>query len=316
MFRQILVPVDGSARAVEAVDVARHLAWRVGASVTLVRVRVKEPLADLPAVLATHQDLERLVLELRAQGIDARHFVEYGNVPEGIAATADYRHADLIIMAPHHRGRLETLQHRSVTARLFSHASAPLLVWPEQGPGAKYSSFLHLPGSCVIVPLDGSDLAEQAIPFALAFVKEFGRPLLLVQVVPRVVLGGSGPATTWRAADRREKQHHAAQSYLKAVRLRLMAPGAQPIYSTLLDGDPAQQLLRLASSHEGSLLIMSTHGRTGVHRLLMGSVAAQVMRESPLPLLIVPPQAAVPLELDVGAAAVVQAKEGDQAPAR
>jgi nucleotide-binding universal stress UspA family protein len=295
MFRRILVPVDTSPRATEALDVARHLAERLDAS--LILLRVEQPVVDLRDVIADNQDLEGQVWALRKQGIDAHFLLQYGRPEQGIAETAAHEDTDLIVMAPHTRAGFDALRHPSVTIRMFSRAPAPLLIWPDVSPGKEFSSFLNVAGSLVLVPLDGSTVAEQALPFATAFAREYRRPVVLVRVVTPAFLAGARSETHSLEVETQAEQELEALSYLRSVRWRMISAGYSNTQSMVLRGQPATAILQAAENHNGSLLVMSTHGRGGLTRLLAGSVAAEVMRHTPLPLLVVPPRAPAPLSM-------------------
>jgi nucleotide-binding universal stress UspA family protein len=295
MFRRILVPLDTTSRAREALDVARHLAERFDAS--LVLLRIEQPVVDLPEVIADNQDLERRVQSLRIQGIDAHFLLQFGRIDHEIAETAAHQVADLIVMAPHTRTGLDAFWHPSVTARTFSRAPAPLLIWPDVSPSRAPSSFLTVAGSLVMVPLDGSAVAEQALPLAVAFAREYSRPILLVRVVTPVFLTTARPEAHPLEVETQAEQELVALHYLRSVRQRLVDAGFKNAQSMLLRGDPAAELRLVAETHDGSLLVMSTHGRGGLARLFAGSVAAAVMRHTALPLLVVPPHAAAQPEM-------------------
>lgn len=289
MFRRILVPVDGSPRGASAVEAARHLARRTGASMVL--LHVQEPMTYLEDVVKVNQELDLQVRELRTEGIDARHVVEFGSPEAGIAETASSQHADLIIMAPHRRSTLDALIHPSVTAHMFAESSTPLLIWPERGSCRDCTKFLNIPGALVIVPLDGSELAEQALPFATACAREYRCPVLLVRDIAPYTLMGAGLETSSLETEYLAGEVHTAQTYLAGVRKRLDVESRISAQSMVLVGQPEHELLRLAETHDGSLMVMSTHGRSGITRMLLGSVTTRVMRDAPLPLLVVPPHA-------------------------
>lgn len=288
MFDRILVPVDGTARGAEATEIARHLAGRFAARMTL--LRVEGALTSLEHVLADNRELERRASDLRQHGMHVVHSVEFGRPDKAITELAESERAQLIVMAPHHRAYLESLWHPSVTQRVLGRAPAPILVWPQQEPPRAYTQFLQIAGSHVLVPLDGSALAEQALPYAVAFAEEYARPLLLIRVVPPPLLV-SGRLDAYRA----ERDYHAreeceAHAYLAATRRRLCQEHAGlHVQSMLLSGEPWRELVRCAQTRDGGLMVMATHGRSGLGRALFGSVAAQLVRAAPLPLLIVPP---------------------------
>ncbi|MBI2162012.1 MAG: universal stress protein [Candidatus Rokubacteria bacterium] len=138
----------------------------------------------------------------------------------------------------------------------------------------------------VLVPLDGSRLAERALAAARQLVAHDESVLVLLQVVApvnpvhldRVVR--TGPGRTLAARRRR------AGRYLEKVRERLARRGVRARIRVRA-GDPATEILRAAPAERAGLIAMSTHGRTGVRRVLLGSVAEAVVRRAPLPVLLV-----------------------------
>lgn len=289
MFTRLLVPLDRSARDDAVLVVACGLARDAGAEVVL--MHVEDTPTGLPAVVLANQYLERRVNELRAEGIAARSVVEYGRTSDEIEAAAEEQQADLIIMAPRHREWLDALRRPSVTARMLSRAAAPLLVWPEHVEAGEVLSSLAVPGAAVLVPLDGLELVERAIPFATRFAREMGRPLVLVHVVTPVTLVGAGPATARLELETQASALREARTYLGVMRKRLAKDAGLEVQSMVLRGQPGAELVRIAESHTGSVMVLSTHGRNGFARLMLGSVAAEVVRESPIPVFVISPRA-------------------------
>jgi nucleotide-binding universal stress UspA family protein len=288
MFKRLLVPLDETPRDDEALAIARGLARRPGATVVL--MHVEEPIVDLPLVVGTNQYLERRATELRADGIEARYVVEYGQPAKEIGELAEQEQPDLIIMAPHHRAWLDALRHPSVTVHLLSRAPAPVLVWPEHSTSRDVLSSLAVPGAGVLVPLDGSELAEHAIPFATHLAQEFHRALLLVRVVAPVTLVGAGPETARLGLETQAGELHEARTYLGVIRKRLAKETGLAVQSIVLRGAPSQELPRIAGSHTGSVMVVSTHGRNGFARMLLGSVAADLVRSCPVPVFVISPR--------------------------
>jgi nucleotide-binding universal stress UspA family protein len=293
MFKRILVPMDGSTSAGEALLAAGLLAEHEDAGLVVAHV---EPLSRWTRADAVADDerIQREVEDLRWRGVRATYCVERGKPEESIAAIACGQNADLIVMAPHHRHLLEALRHPSVTARTFSLAAAPVLIWPEGLPGETFRGFLHLPNAAVFVPLDGSSEAERALPLAIAFAREYGRALLLVRVLTPVPFTGAGMPYSIDAQSQVEDEREARQ-YLGTLRRRLSAETGLTVQTMLLGGDAPRALARELEAHEGSLVVMTTHGRGAVARALVGSVATSLMRLTPVPLLVVPPAATLPV---------------------
>jgi nucleotide-binding universal stress UspA family protein len=288
MFEQILVPVDNTKRGAEAIAVASRLAERFGALLILLRVDDADTSTD--HLMADNLEMERQTAELRQRGLRVRHTIEFGRPDESIAELAQSTGARLIILAPHHRSLLEAMRSPSVTARLLGHAATPMLIWPEAAPGKALADFLNIPSSQIIVPLDGSQFAEQALPLAVGFARLFARPLLLVRVVVPQLTAAIWPETYGPEIRFEAEAQHEAEAYLAATRSRLHeGTGFQVVQSMVLIGQPDHEIRRCAKTHDGSLVIMSTHGRSGIQRALLGSVAARLARDAAAPLLIVPP---------------------------
>ena len=289
MIHRVLVPTDGSPRDDEAIALARHLADRFAASIVL--LRVEEPLVSLDEVVTDHHALEARVRGLRAAGLDVRHVVGYGQPATRIAEAADELRADLIVMAPHQRTHLEAWLHPSVTAHAVARSPVPLLVLPERALASGAAGFLQMPDARIVVPVDGSDVGEQALPFALAFARAYRRPLTLLRVVIPRRLAGAGPEGLRLSLQAQAQQELEARAYLAGIRRRLSGDRSVMVQSVLLRGEAERMIVRFATTHEGSLFVLSTHGRRGISRLIAGSVSTAVMHASPVPLLIVPPLA-------------------------
>ncbi|HEV2235983.1 MAG TPA: universal stress protein [Ktedonobacterales bacterium] len=305
MFKRLLVPLDETPRDGEALAVARELARRSGASIVL--MHVEQPITDLPAVVEASQSMKRHLSALRDAGIDARSFVGFGEPVHKIAESAVHERPDLIIMAPHRRAWLDAIRHPSVTVRMLAHAEAPVLVWPEHLLARDVLSSLSAPAAGVLVPLDGSELAERALPFATRLAHEFVRPLLLLRVVTPVTVAGAGPYTTQVKLAAQGNELREARTYLGGIRKQLARETDLTVESMVLHGSPSRELVRIAGSHAGSVMVLSTHGRNGFMRALLGSVAADLVRESPIPVFVIPPRAWQ--ERPSGATAAVGAEE-------
>ncbi len=254
MGTRILVPVDGS-----------------------VLLRVDSWLAARPRLAEADSALEQQVEGLRAAGLQAHYLLQYGHPEDGIANTAEYQRSDLIIMAHHHRKGLERLGHRSVVAHLLSRSPTPLLIVPDDMSAQAFMDLLSTPENSILVPLDGSALAERALPFAITLARVHHQPLLLVRVVP--------PLLRWGV------EESEARLYLEAVRERVSGETAAGVAMALVTGTPTDEILWSAEGRSVSLIAMSTHGRGGLARALVGSVATELLDRARIPLLIVPPGA-------------------------
>jgi len=139
----------------------------------------------------------------------------------------------------------------------------------------------------VLVPLDGSRLAELSLGALRRLgVSDSSAEVLLLQVVAPVNpvrLGRVAPSGPGRTLEERQRT---ARRYLERVRRRLAARGLR-VRLLVRAGDPAAQILRAAREQAADLIAMCTHGRSGLRRVMFGSVAEAVIRRTPLPLLVV-----------------------------
>jgi nucleotide-binding universal stress UspA family protein len=294
MFTRILIPVESAAQESQVIALVRLLAAHGPLDVTLVRAHSRMPESD--TLHATSAELDQLAARLRSDTVDAHYLLEFDGVEGGILDAATYTQADLIVLAPHVRHGLDALTRPSVTSKVMTSATAPLLIWPERAAMAGAEDLLHLPGAAVILPLDGGDLAERALPYALDLANMFGRSLLLVRVTPDITppmtVVGEGALVTPEIL-RAEQED--ARSYLAKVRERYGNDTVLPIQSMVMMGTPGLRILDLAAAHPGSVIVMCTHGRGPLSRAVLGSVTTQIIREGATPTLVIPPHAPAPL---------------------
>jgi len=143
----------------------------------------------------------------------------------------------------------------------------------------------------ILVTLDGSDLAERALQPAFLFAEKFGAEVTLLRVQPAneplTAAAGSGPQYM-QLSDMCEASERAdSEAYLHGIQQQWRATGV-PISTRLAFGAAPELIVRVASQINADLIVMSTHGRSGLNRFLYGSVAEAVLRGSQLPLLLIP----------------------------
>lgn len=145
----------------------------------------------------------------------------------------------------------------------------------------------HLKAPRILVPLDGSPVGERALSYLERVAGRAGSEVLLLQVVasvnPAPLVPKYGPSPVEVLETRRQR----AEAYLERVRRGLQRRGITARVM-VRSGDPAEEILACASTQGADLVLMSTHGRSGVRRVLMGSVAESVLRKSSLPVLLIP----------------------------
>lgn len=140
----------------------------------------------------------------------------------------------------------------------------------------------------IIVPLDGSPFAEQALEQAERLALHTGTALVLFVVLPEADAwqwNAEGSAPMW-FEDAKQMEVDGLKSYLVEAAEKLRARGLQ-VRTEMATGDPAEEVLHTAEGRSSNLIVMATHGRSGVQRLWLGSVAIKVVRGSTRPVLLV-----------------------------
>ena len=153
----------------------------------------------------------------------------------------------------------------------------------------------------ILVSLDGSEIAEQVLPHVEALAEKFGSRIILLRAImpPALPLMETPmglpvtPYTTEVYVEAAEDERRAASDYLKGVGDRLRKRGFQ-VEEVVIDGPAAGEIIEQAGALGTNLIAMTTHGRGGLERLLLGSVAEEVVRKAPCPVLLVRAKAETP----------------------
>ena len=290
MFEAILVPLDGSETAEQALPAARALAERCDLPVQLLAC-----IADGGAVSDAAMAQAELARQYLA-GVAKRHFpapdrvtahVAHGDdaalhIREAAAATP----GTLVVMTTHGRGGLGRFLLGSVTERMLENLSCALLVVHAQAPGSAPAAFAV---DRVVVPVDGSTFAEQALAPARTLATTLGTKLLLVQVLGADVgFYLDQPGFGGAARDSAEAQEASAQEYLGRLAKNLDAARADGIDTQVLHGPAAATLLDRGADSPSELIVMTSHGRGMLGRAVLGSVAARLVRHAAGPVLVMP----------------------------
>lgn len=138
----------------------------------------------------------------------------------------------------------------------------------------------------ILVPLDGSIVAEAALAPAVALAREAAAKLVLLRAAEAHTLPTTDPIEAQVDVMRE------AQDYLDAARARVTAAGAADVEVSAWYGPAVEAIVEAARYREADLIVMSSHGRSGVARLIMGSVAERVLRSTRVPILVIRPDGA------------------------
>ncbi len=285
LFETIVLPLDGSEPSESALPFAAALGELTGSPVVVLHVLEEmRPIFDArrgevvwispqePRVELEEPELfEEPIGRLRAAGLKVRPVFRLGDPVAEILDEAERWPAPLVVVASHGRGGIERLVLGSVADRVAREAPGPVLVVPavpkpEQPRRVEFRT--------ILVPLDGSPLAEQALPVALELARLARASLVLVRSAE------SSPA---RDSGRPQRE---AEDYLRQVGEVLARTATAPILRHVLSGDPAEQLSRFIASQRPDLVVMATHGRSGLARWILGSVTERLLTGRVAPLLL------------------------------
>jgi nucleotide-binding universal stress UspA family protein len=292
MLHTILVPLDGSDLAARAVPYASALAGSAGTKLVLMRALPLQGSGRLPddrdEALA---DLTMDAAVLKAIGVSAETVVrriEYfhaSDIAESISTVAEEQRAELIVMSTHGRSGLGRWLYGSATDSVLRRTSTPVLLVP---PHAERALPTDRPMR-LLVTLDGSELAEEAIVAAELLAGTTDAELHLLRVVepPSYPLYGDGYAYIPYDADIELAE---ARRYLQVEVDRLQTAGKR-VTARAVVGQPSSMVAQVARDAEVDIITMATHGRSGLARLVLGSVATATVQRADVPVLLVRPAA-------------------------
>jgi nucleotide-binding universal stress UspA family protein len=296
--RRLLIPLDGSAFAEAVLPYGLGIAERLRAAVELVSVYPDTALlADWhvggDALRVAHAEyLEHLIDRLKPRGaVPITSAVIGGPVDRALEQHVNHLRPDLVVMSTHGRGPVSRAWLGSVADRLVRHLPVPLvLVRPsgEEVPDPDARPELHT----IVAALDGSDRAETVLPWTARLARAYGARLVLLRVVPPAyTLAPYFPQAVHEAHGAMKQEQQEAQRYLKGVAARFKADGIATTADVVMGVTPGTTITRHARALDADLVALATHGRGGVARLVLGSVADKVIRDADSPVLVARPMA-------------------------
>ena len=273
---RVLVPLDGSTLAEAILPAVERLARDHEAEVILLEVLEGQPTreAELEAERKAVGYLERTADSLRRRGLGrVRASVWYGDADQAIANAATRERVELIAMSTHGRSGLDRLRFGSVAEGVVRRAPVPVLlvrgvaVWDRGGINR------------ILVPLDRSEASEAVLPLVSCLAGPFDLGVELLHVVePTLPLTGE-------EAGEKSVHEMEVEAYLAKVAAFLEARGLR-VGATVRTGFPAEVIPAVTAETKSGLVAMSTHGRSGLGRLFLGSVAERVLRSVSVPVIL------------------------------
>lgn len=302
-FTSILVPLDGSPTAEHVLPLAIALAKRV-------RSKVRLALVHQTLMAPVHAGTEKLytAIELSVRKSEREYLRRWadriressgrpvtavtltGSIAPALEQYIQDNDVDLVVMATHGRGPLRRFWLGSVADRLVRSLEIPLLLVrpteaePVPPPMAQLGN--------ILVPLDGSPLAEAVLEPATALARAWDVEIALVQVIEPLVFPTDLQMVPAAGYDERLTaiRHEAANDYLEGMADRLRSEDVRVSSAAVFGLGPAETLLDLARPERYGAIAIATHGRGGLRRMLLGSVADKLIRAAEIPVLVCRPR--------------------------
>ncbi|MFC1948684.1 universal stress protein [Chloroflexota bacterium] len=313
MYRRMLVPLDGSELAEVVFAYAEELAGRLDIDIVMFHVSSPSASAFMPMQKAyirhaaiTVRRRAREVQESTSPGTVEKPLEVRGEMVVGYPADEILRYAeakeneiDIIMMAAHGHSGLRRWTIGSVASKVLISSKIP--VWLVRAGDTGEDLLDKLQTKTMLVPLDGSEIAETAVlPHVEALAKQRGTEpmdvvLLKISEPPSIpsYYGPeiSGVSLNWGDYVQQETTRRKQKStdYLNRVEERLKASNIS-VRSEVIEGKAVDEIVEYASKHPVDLIVMATHGRSGLSRLVYGSVAANLLHGVSNPILMVKPQ--------------------------
>jgi nucleotide-binding universal stress UspA family protein len=263
-IERILVTTDGSAEAEHAFAAMMPIVRMDHPEVSVLYV-LEDPEASFypPAKVA------KACGALRVAGVDAHLVIREGSPAEEIVRLS--KKSDLLVMSTHGRGGFKRILLGSVTEAVVRGAELPMLV---TRPGVAVREWTRM-----IVALDGSPNGERILNDVIPLARRLHSAVELVRAAwPPITGGGLGDTPGVQI-------YEDPLPYLEGMKSWLATQGVDASVKAL-EGRAGAQILRIAEESDSPLLCMTTHGRTGLSRVLLGSIADEVIRHAPCPVLL------------------------------
>lgn len=300
MYKRILLPTDGSEASRRAIEFGVAFARSIGAEVVaMTATREFHTFTTDPDMLKQSRDeyaeasrargqrlLDEVTVVARDAGVPCTGVQVNSDEPyEAILDTARERLCDLIVMASHGYKGIKGLLMGSVTQKVLVHSLIPVLVHSEShdpGTAAMYKR--------ILVPTDGSPVSEAAVDAALDFARVFGSDIVALGVaVPEPAYQSLEGAMAYDPGLQIDVLLEHARQHVDAVAARAQEAGVSCIPITCEALDAAEAIVDAARQRQCDLIVMGSHGRRGLSRLLAGSVTQAVLARAPVPVMVLRP---------------------------
>jgi nucleotide-binding universal stress UspA family protein len=291
LLRTILVPLDGTELAASILQDARRMAGRGGEIILVRDLRWTGDRSRTKSIARWDNEagdpyLERQADMLREQGVRVairRALLDHpAEVVDGLAGSLQ---VSMIACATHGRGPLGRLVHGGIAWKMLAHSPVPVLLRHPSEEPADVAGSSEPVERRILVPLDGSTFAETALPLAQQLASEWNCSIVVVRAMASSahaeVAYLNWGITPYNGSDTIES----AQEYLD----RQVDALSGSAYSAVLPGSSTSELLvEAVDDYDVTDVVMSTHGRTGISRAVVGSVADALIQHLHCPIILVP----------------------------
>ncbi len=287
-MKKIMVPLDGSPLGELALDYAVKIAISLRAELNLVTVsenreKEHERLYSLYLDKITEQLTETLHKEQVYLQVTAT--VTHGKPADTLVKYALKHNVSMLIIVSHGRSGIMPWSAGSTATKVIHKSTLPVLLVRANEPNLEGNGFER-----ILLPLDGSPIGESAIPLVKDLALASNSEVLILRVVEPVqqvhTIGGIDHFIfTDEQAKRMEEE---VGAYLKKVRRQFVSAGIA-VKTIIKTGDPALEILKISEAEKINLVAMSSHGRSGIAKWILGSVSNKILQAGKKPLLIVRP---------------------------
>ena len=284
----ILVPLDGSALAEQVLPWAATVARATGGQIRFVEAIGYPVTADVIAPVDGLRTAASDYLASQAEqvqctyGVTATAAASFGPVAAVILTEASSGGVDYIAMSTHARDGVRRAVLGSVAEHVLRESPVPVYLLPAAAHGRELSAIKR-----IAIPLDGSALSQSVLEPATAFAQQLGATMTLIRVYepPEGAVFDEHGAMVRSADQEVDRIALLAEQYMGPLVRQLQRLGVGVDSRIDLGHEAANDIVRLAEAAEADLIVMATHGRSGLDRLRHGSVTEQVLRHSHIPLL-------------------------------
>lgn len=301
MYKKMLVPLDGSKLAEVVIPYVKEIAERLGLDLLLLHVctpqerefsHMRESYIHSVAQAIgsqVEQVQQRPDIRPGAKPVNVRSELTIGYPAEEILRHAEQKNIDLIVMATHGRSGIKDWLFGSVADKVLRGSKIPVCLIRAKTDGETSGEQWLM--RTILVPLDGSQLAERVLPHLQNIAKVHGDiTVSLLRVVPPLRLYAYAEeklSPQERQRWERDAQDNARQ-YLQKIAKRLKKDGIR-VKCKVIYGDTVMQLVDYANKKKVDLLVISTHGRSGVLQWVWGGVTDKILQLVSCPILLVRP---------------------------